>query len=554
MSNPALHLTSPLLQENIFAQNEKISGFGEYQGFDFNDFEGYQSAQKTHFIVQTLLLGAVCIAGIAATIVLTGSLWAAPILIVPIAILGVRAYLNQQACSNYFPPDLIDGLQPSDFGGKHVGECIQETGSALVLKNAIESKRYKLDLISQAEQSIFMSCYMGEESLDEALDLIQQRMEQKPDLKVFILGSDHFLTSENKRRFEHLLSQYPDRFFAVFNPEVYYSQHPSGGRPMLSTNHIKLMAIDQGAYAIIGGCALRPFWSDVSGEDNLNSLEQAGVDLLNPLEAKGFRDMDFAIKSQAKGSGMTAFLEGAKLMLRYAYMQSPEIATNLKNQFLQLMHLRRVQTHVASIDDNPSQVRTFDINLYSTGPDHVRNSYLENMIQLINQAQSKIVIAHMFVHPPQALMDALIAAAERGVKIQIITNSTDPQAPLAHYFFHPLARKNLKELFKHNRCNNIKLYEYNQANITYHKKVMIVDDKYTAFGSTNLGLKSLDELASDYEFNAIVRSWDFARMTQEVIQRDIELSREIPSNEILNPSWKALAAAHIQEHTIVHLL
>src|SRR5262249_35900145 len=154
--------------------------------------------------------------------------------------------------------------------------------------------------------------------------------------------------------------------------------------------------------------------------------------LLNPLEAKGFRDMDFAFKSSPRGAGKTSFLEGAKLMLRYAYMQDPALAAKLKQQFLGLMQAQPAVTAVPAIDTHPQRVGSFGMQVYATGPDHVRNSYLHALIDLVDRAQRKIVIAQMYFHPPQTLVDALIKASERGVKIEIITNSTDKEAPLAH--------------------------------------------------------------------------------------------------------------------------
>lgn len=441
MTTSPLSITTP--SPEIFSTTSVATeGFGEYQGFAPKNFEGYRTTQKVHLLIQTLLLGAATIAIVVGAVILSAPLWAAPLALLPIAILSVRAFLNHKAQSSYFPPNLTEGLHPKDFQGKQVGEYIQDNGLGVVLNDAIESKQYKLDLIRNAQQSIFLSCYMGEETLDEALDLIKEKMQQNLSLKVFILTSDHFLTDENRKRIEALKALYPDRFHTVFNPEIYYSEHPSGGgRRLLSTNHIKLMTIDQGNYMVIGGCALRPFWTDVTGEEHLQKLEQTGFDFQNPLEAKGFRDMDFAFKSEDCGAGMTSFLEGAKLMLRYAHMQSPQYAQTLKQQFLELMRLPRAESQVSSIDENLQQVRGLGMKLYSTGPDHTTNSYLDALIDLIDNAQEKIVIAHMYFHPPQSLIDALVRAAQRGVNIKIVSNTTESEAPLAHKFSIPWRRK-----------------------------------------------------------------------------------------------------------------
>jgi phosphatidylserine/phosphatidylglycerophosphate/cardiolipin synthase-like enzyme len=341
----------------------------------------------------------------------------------------------------------------------------------------------------------------------------------------------------------------------VLNPEIYYSQLPSGGRDLLSTNHIKLTAIDQGAYWIAGGCALRPFWCNVTGAEHLEKLKHGFFDFYNPLEAKGFRDMDFMFKSPAHGAGMTAFLEGAKLMLRYAHMQNPELAQQLKQQFLTLMQLPASNAEVPSFDANPERINDqFGMKLYSTGPDHNANSYLKALIDLINNAQEKIVIGHMYFHPPQKLIDALAQASERGVRIEIITNSKDNEAPLAHRFFSDLAQVKYQQLFESPGHENVKVHEFYRANVTYHKKVIIVDDRYTAFGSTNLGTKSIEENPDDYEFNCITDSTTFAAKTMSVLQQDIHLSNEVPPQIAKNPTWDTRLLGFFQEHVMTHIL
>src|SRR5262249_49965840 len=149
--------------------------------------------------------------------------------------------------------------------------------------------------------------------------------------------------------------------------------------------------------------------------------------------------------------------------------------------FLGLMQAQPAVTAVPAIDTHPQRVGSFGMQVYATGPDHVRNSYLHALIDLVDRAQRKIVIAQMYFHPPQTLVDALIKASERGVKIEIITNSTDKEAPLAHRFFSDLGQNRYRQLFEGRGAENVKVHEFYRANTTYHKKVVIVDDQHTAF-------------------------------------------------------------------------
>ncbi len=530
-----------------------MQGFGEYEQFSEQEFKLQQTAQKTHAWVGTILTGVGGTAVIAAVIFLGIPIIPACFGLAGLAAFGVYSYMKYRTIQNQFPPSLTEGLNPRDFNAKRVGETIQEQGQATVLSDSIASKKCKLDLIRHAQSSIFLSCYMGEEAFDEALDLIKERMNQNAQLKVFIFGSDYFLTPENKKRVEALQTAHPNRFFTVLNPEIYFSKHPQNGHLSLSTNHIKLMSIDQGAYTVCGGTALRPYWTDVSGTEHL-ARAKTTFDIYNPLDAKGFRDMDFAFKSAHNGAGTTAFLEGAKLMLRYAYMQDPALATKLKGEFQALMQRPSSRTIVPSLDARTDRANNVSVKWYSSGPDHTQNSYLHAMIDLVNNATRKIRIAHMYFHPPQSFIDALSNAAKRGVKIEIITNSKSKETPGSHRFFVDLAQTKYRQLFEREGHQNVKVHEFYRASTTYHKKVMVVDDRFTAFGSSNLGKKSLGEHADDYEFNGVVDSGELARATNQVLQKDIELSDDVSPENPKNLSWDTRLLAYFQELIMSHIL
>lgn len=530
-------------------------GFGEYEEFPPQEFNAYQTAQKTHAFTVAALIGAAGVGTVIATAFFPALIWAAPIVLIGSAVAGVRAYSKYRAAQHHFPPSLTEGLNPQDFQAKRTGESIQENGSAHVLPDSVDTHQSRLDLIRNAQSSIFLSFYMGEEPFDEALDLIKERMEQNRELKVFILASEHYLTPENQKRIDYLKTQYPDRFFTVFNPEIYNSEHPKGGNRLLSTNHIKLMSIDQGAYSIIGGSAMKPYWTNGPGTEHQSKVKMTFDFFYNPIEAQGYRDMDFAFKSKPGGAGTTAFLEGAKLMLRYAHMQDPEYAQKLKNQFLDVMRSpASTTTHVPSLDSRTASADNASVQLFATGPDHTHNSYFDALTALINKAEKKIAIAHMYFHPPQSFIDCLKRAAKRGVEIEIITNSTDKESPFAHRFFVDLAKVKYRQLFESEGHQNVKVHEFYRANTTYHKKVIVIDDRYTGFGSSNLGKKSLSDNPDDYEFNGIADSPSFAAATMRVLQKDKELSHEVSPEKARNLSCDTLLLARLQELFTINLL
>lgn len=461
--------------------------------------------------------------------------------------LGLTVGLDYVSNWMHIPENLTSGLNSSNLNTEMPIE------SALILKDAKESKEYKHELIRNAKSSIFLSCYMGAETLDETLDLIKECLAKNPKLKVFLLGSDYFLTSTNKKKLNELKNEYPDNYFGVFHPEICLTKKIlQSDAYHFTTNHIKLTAIDEGSYFIIGGCALMPTWCNGSGDTNL--IRKGARDFLNPVDAEGYRDMDFVFHDKESkddndysGPGRTAFLEGMKLMLRYAYYQNPIVGENLKEEMIKLLNnpTSVEPTIVPAFESREEKVSDTKIRLFASGPEHIQNNYLDGLCNLIENAKLKIVIAHMYFHPPKKLMDAITAAAQRGVNIEIITNTIENETPGAHDTFVNLAHSYCKEIIKCQEYkpekieSNIKIYGFYRANTTFHKKVVIVDDKFTALGSSNFGLKSLEDNPADYEFNAIVDSEEFAKKTMDVLKKDINMSTLITPEKLLNSPYSA---------------
>jgi phosphatidylserine/phosphatidylglycerophosphate/cardiolipin synthase-like enzyme len=82
----------------------------------------------------------------------------------------------------------------------------------------------------------------------------------------------------------------------------------------------------------------------------------------------------------------------------------------------------------------------------------------------------------------------------------------------------------------------------------------MVDDRYIAFGSSNLGLKSLGEIASDYELNGIIDSAALTAKTAKVIEEDIALSIPIPVESAQTLPLGTRLTAWAQELTMAHIL
>ncbi len=111
------------------------------------------------------------------------------------------------------------------------------------------------------------------------------------------------------------------------------------------------------------------------------------------------------------------------------------------------------------------------------GDDHTMQLYIHS----INAAQSSIVIENAYFLPPPEIRQALVEAAERGVDVQIMTNSRASNdlgfvSDAARYFFDELLEAGCK------------IYEKQGG--TIHSKTASFDGKYSLVGSHNLNGRS----------------------------------------------------------------
>src|SRR5262249_23563481 len=110
---------------------------------------------------------------------------------------------------------------------------------------------------------------------------------------------------------------------------------------------------------------------------------------------------------------------------------------------------------------------------------------LQTYLDQINHAQKSINIENPYCTNHQ-VQDALVAAAKRGVKVNVILPGESD-----HGFSHVAARQKYPEMMK----AGINIYEYPGF---CHGKVMTVDDKFTTIGSSNLDDVALCHI---YEMN-----------------------------------------------------
>lgn len=205
------------------------------------------------------------------------------------------------------------------------------------------------------------------------------------------------------------------------------------------------------------------------------------------------------------------------------------------------------KTRVVDFDKSKEVAHDVSMRVFATGPEHRKSPFLEEMIKAVDGAKREIYIDHMYFHPEKELMDALVRAANRGVKIKVITNGFDKKnSPKAHQAFGPRNQWNTRWLYRHvdpeNR-ENIEVYEFAPMQTTLHKKAMVVDRETVFAGSSNMGYKSLETM-SDHELNFRAKSKTLAERTIRVFDEDKDHSNRVENPEKIGFFAMVRAAFH----------
>lgn len=440
------------------------------------------------------------------------------------------------AISNHFLvryQSLARAVAPN-MGDKVINSC-----SCGMVSNAAGGNQNKLAFLKSASKSIIMSgCYFGGELFDQALEIIETSLAEKKDLDVKLIGSEYMLTSSNRDKIRQLEELYPNRFYMLETSEVQLYTSPISDRTSYRTNHSKILVIDYGKYFTMGGSGLADRWSTSGVKPQVSSKRE-----MQPL---AFRDTDFLFRSEERfGVGYGLYLELLSLFPVWKARDVKErIQASFDPRFNHVSPPEYKHAKAVNMDEHPRRRDISKTTFYSTGPDDTNNPMLADLIRDIKGAKKSIHIQHMYFHPVPELMDALKAAAKRNVAIHLVTNRSGSDMPMTHELYTELSRAMWKELHQGEELPNLKLFEFNVANTTLHKKIIFIDGEVTYTGSSNMGEKSLK--MNDHEMNVRLESSQLGSDLLTFFQQDLHYSIEVPQKEVLRREVDRAAIAEVQ--------
>jgi cardiolipin synthase A/B len=135
----------------------------------------------------------------------------------------------------------------------------------------------------------------------------------------------------------------------------------------------------------------------------------------------------------------------------------------------------------------------------------------------ITSAKKSILITNSYFIPDDTMIDALLNAAARGVRVVVLV-----PGKIDHQITYRASRSNYGRML----LGGIQIFEYMAS--LMHAKTMVVDGVWATVGSTNFDNRSF---ALNEELNMTVYDSSIARRLEEAFEQDLKYSRKITYEE-----------------------
>jgi phosphatidylserine/phosphatidylglycerophosphate/cardiolipin synthase-like enzyme len=408
----------------------------------------------------------------------------------------------------------------------------EQNTRVIVCEHGLEMFHWDLAFLKEAKYSVeALVCFFGGDVARELLTAIKVRMEEVPDLQVYLLASPVFIEEEDWQLIHQLRRERPNHFHFELA-----TQYPKLSPDLLSIdNHVKMFVVDE-TYFSAGGTNLE---ERHCSEGNCKPCKEkkcnSEIDTLMPA---GMRDQDVVGRGPIARELRKTFY---KLYSLWEFYNKTKIFKENPEDFSKNTHYFEVPAapHL-ELFENSKKVRDLknqQIKMLLNGPHQKKGDITEEYISLIRQAKEEIILEHFYFLPIDPILQALMDAVNRGVKLTLITNGLSELSPKGAPFFVWGNRMSYVPILYGNKFHfwdawrvaskpikNTEIYEYYVEDVFLHKKMLLVDKRFFVFGSYNLGIKSA---YGDYELVLVIDSPDVAQDVLKVHQADIANSKKV---------------------------
>jgi putative cardiolipin synthase len=399
-----------------------------------------------------------------------------------------------------------------------------QSGFSLLDRNA-DALQWRLALIDSAVSSLDIMYYLWYG--DDSGRLLLKRVIRSADrgVRVRLLIDDMLLIGNDKALVA--LDMHPNIELRLFNPK---RQRKAGivfdflmrFKDMNSRLHNKLVVADNQA-AIIGGRNIGDYYFGLSRRYNFHDLDVLGfgpVAVKSSLLFDNFWNSDWSVPASALPVRVTAE-ESSK-------------------QFDRLMHKLQQSESLASLPMEPrdwtEELNALRPHLHSGhseviydrfGDEGMERAMRDPLGQMLRSATNDIQIINAYIIPDQDFIDGLRQITDRGVTVQILTNSLashDVPAVNSHYrqWRKPIIEAGA-ELYEFRADPAIKSQVDTAPMVSkfsgLHTKAFVVDTHMVFIGSMNFDPRSVN---INTEMGVTIESEGLGREVLRLAHRDMD--------------------------------
>lgn len=381
-------------------------------------------------------------------------------------------------------------------------------------KSADETLAWKKELISQAEASIEISGnYAGGTDFREVLDLIDTRMKQKERLKTHLLVSLPLLEDEDKAAIEKLKQAYGTRFEVLITDASFHFD--VGSMPYSEENHVKMVVVD-GKYFVAGGSGIHPrLCHEKIDKNGPKENPTMAAKFLEPTS----RDTDIVGESSKIAEGMRH-----EFFNLWRLWETRTLDNEPKSRYFALTGAKGHSEKFSNADGLYKNVR---LKYLVGGPEHRgNNAIVTAYAKRIRKAKEKIGLASLLFNPSKKIQKALQEARQN-----------NPEMKMTAYLNGRCDSTFLRQLLllaakRHYHLMDV-VYEYEQPDQLYHKKVATFDKSHMIIGSFNLGKKSAK---FDHEIAFVIKDARLVATCEQDLKEDATRSRLLKREQIATVS------------------
>ena len=440
--------------------------------------------------------------------------------------------LDGVEATHAIPP--ADSTQLDQIILQRLGDEPGLSGVQLVQNNAL-AFAYRAGTAAAAERSLDVQYYLWQADFTGKLLAAELLRAAERGVKVRVLIDD--LDARAKHDVFAIADLHPNVEVRIFNPfyDRYgvigqWSEFVLRGTRLNRRMHNKAWVADN-RVAIIGGRNIGDEYFGASAQSNFSDTD---VVLVGPVVEQVSREFDVYWNSP----------DAVPVSRFEARKPKPEQLQQLSQAALQFSHEAGETPYIAALRDPaqraellrraPPLVRVSNIRVLADDPGKIGaeeaglhpSLVLDALMQVVGQASSEVLVVSPYFVPGKQGAANLIEAAQRGIRVAVLTNSLAATDIVAVHVGYARYRRELLrggvELYEMKRRagdaaadDHISLTGSSRA--TLHTKAMIVDRRWAFVGSMNLDPRSAN---LNTEMGVLVDSEALAEQLREQFERN----------------------------------